>query len=468
MYPDDQINTLAGEDTYALSDFRAFRANVVAKSSFTCTPIPFADSREWYFENGILRHRSGGFFKLAGLRVQARTHELDGQEQLIILQPETAINGFLLRQRDDGCEILFQGRVEPGNIDAMQLAPTVQSTEANYKRVHGGGPTAFLEWFVTAHDAPALYDELQSEEATRYYGKYNRNVVIDVSRQPDQPLPENFRWYGIDAIRSFAVADNVLNTDARSVLAGLDWRFLAEGGRPFARHPAGSFGARLARSHDAGADLDDASDVEVLAWLTRLRVRSSPRHTVLPLDALSNWNTGADVIEERTREHGFCARQYAVHAEGREVAAWDQPLIDSDGVGRLVLAMQERAGVLRVLVKASHEIGFLEGVQCGASVTIVPGEAPAASDPVEEALLAAIDDSNRVQVLHRCRQSEEGGRFYHDENDYEIVELDSSLRVPDSPFYRWMTLAQVRRLISIPGTFSMEFRGVLALLLHYV
>ena len=131
-----------------LAEFRRWRAEVVEKSGFARRPIPFAASREWSFVDGILRHRSGGFFALAGLAVRARTQEVDGQQQLAILQPETAINGFLLRRRQGRTELLFQGRVEPGNIESMQLAPTVQSTEANYQRVHGGDPTAFLEWFT--------------------------------------------------------------------------------------------------------------------------------------------------------------------------------------------------------------------------------------------------------------------------------------------------------------------------------
>ena len=35
-------------------------------------------------------------------------------------------------------------------------------------------------------------------------------------------------------------------------------------------------------------------------------------------------------------------------------------------------------------------------------------------------------------------------------------------------FYRWLTVAQIRRLIPVPGVFSIEFRSAAALLLHYV
>lgn len=460
--------TIESAGSTAVADFRAWRAGLVGDSRFTCTPIDFAESAEWALVDGILRHRTRGFFSLAGLAVTARTPELDGQEQLIILQPETAINGFLLRRTEHGGEILFQGRVEPGNVDVLQLAPTVQSTEANYKRMHGGRPTAFLGWFLPDTPAQSVYDELQSEEATRYYGKYNRNVVMDVSGHADPELPPAFRWFDVRAIAAFAVTSNVLNTDARSVLSGLDWSLLAGAPGPFAGHAAGSFGAALRASWRAERGADAQEDAALLAWLTRLRVRSSPRHRVMPLAALANWIVDDGEIRERDAERGFRARQFRVRAEGREVSGWDQPLIDSRGAGRLTLVGQERGGVLRFLVKASHEIGFLEGVQLGASITVVPGESPSPSDPVEVELVERIDRGDGCALLHRCRQSEEGGRFYRDENDYEIALLDPDIELAAGELYRWLTLAQVRRLIRVPGVFSMEFRGVFALLLHYL
>jgi oxidase EvaA len=143
-------------------------------------------------------------------------------------------------------------------------------------------------------------------------------------------------------------------------------------------------------------------------------------------------------------------------------------LIASSGPGRLSLVFQERDGVLRVLAQASYEIGFLEGAQLSTSICIPPGSPVRHDDPIEEALVGLIAEGKRAFLLHRCRQSEEGGRFYQEENDYEIVWLDPSVQLPSSDDYRWMTLGQIRDLIRIPGIFSIEFRGVLALLLSYL
>ena len=33
---------------------------------------------------------------------------------------------------------LLQAKVEPGNINKIQISPTVQATRSNYLRIHGG------------------------------------------------------------------------------------------------------------------------------------------------------------------------------------------------------------------------------------------------------------------------------------------------------------------------------------------
>jgi oxidase EvaA len=444
----------------ALEDFLAWRTETLAESGFECRPIPFAESTHWVFEDGMLAHRTRGWFSIAGLAARARAPALDGAEQLIILQRQIALNAFLIRRTPAGAEVLFQGRVEPGNVDGMQLAPTVQSTPSNYQRLHGGAATPFVELFLEPDARETVLDELQSEEATRYLGKYNRNTVRCVRDPP--PVPRGFRWYGLAALRRFVVSSNVLNTDARSVLAAVDWRELAAESGPFAGHPAGSVGAALRASYDA----PPAGALEVVRWLSRHRAHAGLVARVVPLEALRGWRVEPDGIREIRPRLGFEARQFRVHARGREVAAWDQPLIDSRTVGRLSLVCQERGGLLRLLVKASHEIGFLEGVQLSASVSIPPGSAPG-DDPVERRLIEIIDGGG-AEVLHRCRQSEEGGRFYRDENDYEVVWLDPSLEVPLSDGYRWLTLSEVRALMRISGMFSIELRGVLALILAWL
>lgn len=438
---------------------------MVRTSAFSCVPLPFDQSREWRFEDGILRHMSGGFFAVAGLVTEARCAALDRKEQLILLQPQSSIIGFLMRRAAGRRELLFQGRVEPGNVGVMQLAPTVQSTEANYKQLHGGGPTPFIEWFTKRHVGRVIIDELQSEEGTRYYGKSNRNVVIEVPADVELELAPNFRWYSVETLRPLAASSNVINTDARSVLASVQWDELADEDGPFAHHEPGSYGAALRESYVSNGD---QSIVETLRWLMQLRVRCSLRSRVLPVHALDNWTIDRDAIREKRRDAGFAVRHFTIVARGREVPSWDQPLVDSGGPGRIVLVSQQRCGVLRFLLKASHEIGFLEGVQLSASVCVQPGQDTSRGCPLERELVRRVAELNGATVHAECHQSEEGGRFYQDENCYQIVELDEDVSLSDSDDHRWLTLGQIRQLICMPGVLAIELRGALAILLSWL
>ena len=78
-----------------VEDFRGWQAQTVTDNAFECTPIDLQESREWHLDNGFWRHRTGNWFLLAGVEAEARDRRLDGKQQLIIVQRQVAINGFL-------------------------------------------------------------------------------------------------------------------------------------------------------------------------------------------------------------------------------------------------------------------------------------------------------------------------------------------------------------------------------------
>ncbi len=101
--------------------------------------VPFAELDGWAFDErtGDLRHRSGGFFAVHGLRVSSDFGPVPAWEQPIIDQPEIGILGIALRDFDGIPHLLMQAKSEPGNVNGVQLSPTVQATKSNYMRVHG-------------------------------------------------------------------------------------------------------------------------------------------------------------------------------------------------------------------------------------------------------------------------------------------------------------------------------------------
>ena len=68
---------------------------------------------------------------------------------------------------------LVQLKVEPGNINYIQLSPTIQATRSNFLAAHGGKSVPFLEYFRYGNKgekSKILVDQLQSEQGSRFLG----------------------------------------------------------------------------------------------------------------------------------------------------------------------------------------------------------------------------------------------------------------------------------------------------------
>jgi len=416
-------------------------------ASFSVQGIPLAGSEEWHLQAGHLVHRSGGFFKVIGLRWDSPDGSI--QEQPFLDQREIGTLGFLLK-RDDGVNsVLLQAKAEPGNVGLHQVAPTCQATYSNANRKHGGDYPPFVDYF-TPDGGGVIYDLRQSEQGTRFYEKLNRNVLAQANG--DFTPPPSHRWYPVDDVLELLNTDYLVNTDARSVLVCSPWEVLL-GRRPFSKYPDG-FGAELmdsyrtASMHKGYGDLVD--ELRSMRDLTK-----SP--DVVELGDLDGWRIAEDGVEPVSDAGGpYRVRQIKVHAQGREVPRWDQPIIDSVSEGKVVLVCGRINGVLHFLFRASREPGLVNKVELTPTVVVEPGASEESIPP---------DFMNGV-VRAKCLQSEEGGRFYKDSNLYCIIDAGDACKAPHGHY--WLTLLDIRRLLDGEGWLTNEARSALSLLLPFM
>ena len=429
--------------------------------------IPWDRSQEWEFDVRALRHASGGFFSVVGVSARLGGRAEPAWDQPLIHQPEIGILGFLVRSNGAGPELLVQAKPEPGNIGLVQAAPSVQATESNYRRRHHGKATPHLDYFTGKAGARVLADCLQSEQGTRFLGKYNRNMIVQV---PPQGPPEGgaaHRWASVPEVLELTGRDFCINTDARSVLVGGPWAALAPGGRPFHRwRGRGGLGEDLLRSYEAG---EDACALPLAAILDRLegwRASIDLVVEVVGLRDLAGWETTGAAIR-REDGGGFEVRHYEVGTTEREVPHWDQPLVASETEGRCVLFAQERRGVLHFLFNARAEIGFREKCQYGPTLQdigsdpLIPSGLREQADRLE-ALLAL------TEPLASGLHSDEGGRFFRCVARYGIHRLDPGVEIDPGSNLAWMTLGQTESLLRRPGIFSNEARSILSMLLAWL
>ncbi|MFZ3597759.1 NDP-hexose 2,3-dehydratase family protein [Streptomyces sp. BH104] len=398
--------------------------------------IPFAELDNWSFDpdTGNLGHSSGRFFTIEGLHVAGPDHTW---QQPIIVQPEIGILGILAKEFDGVLHFLMQAKMEPGNPNLVQLSPTVQATRSNYTQAHGGAAVKYLEHFLEPARERVLTDVLQSEHGSWFYRKRNRNMIVEVGADVDVPVDDAFRWLTLGQLAALLRLDNVVNMDARTVLASAPCR------------PGGP----LALSSDAG----------LLAWFTGERARHDVRVRRMPLRDISGWRVGEDAVS-RPDGRFFDVVAVRVEGAGREVAGWSQPIIEPVRPGVVGFALRVFDGVPHVLVHARVEGGLLDTAELAPTVQCVPENYPAGAGP-RPPFLDALLDAPPERVLYATVHSEEGGRFRNAESRYLIVETDES-RTPAQapPGYHWATPGQLNRLAGHSRYLNVQARTLLAVL----
>ncbi len=432
-----------------------------AASPFSVEPIPLECVDGWSFEEstGNLVHKSGKFFRVEGIRVETNAGPVARWEQPIIDQPEIGILGIVAKEFDGVLHFLMQAKMEPGNPSPVQLTPTVQATRSNYTQVHQGSRPRYVEYFLDLTRSTRLVDQLQFEQASAFLGKRNRNMVVLAAG--DVPVFDNYRWLTMGQVKQLLRIPNLVSMEARTVLSCIP--LVANGwdsaSAPAA--PAGDFGMALFESMlECGQAMH--GDDEVLSWLADLRCRYELRIERVPLRTVDAWSRDHFAIAHDGGQY-FSVVGVRVEATSREVARWDQPLVKSVEKGLIGFLIKRINGVLHFLIQAKVEPGNVDILSVGPTVQCVLG-AECISDPASWPPLAdLVVGAPAERVRYSCTQAEEGGRFYHVENDYRVVELPADENPQLSDGYCWVTLRQLNDLLR-HGHVNIEARNLLGCL----
>ena len=133
--------------------------------------IPISELEDWSYRDDRIRHDSGKFFSIDGIRISTNYRNVPTWDQPIINQPEIGFLGFITKKINGVLHFLAQAKIEPGNLNVVQLSPTLQATRSNFMRVHGGAIPNYLEYFTGEKKVAVLIDQLQSEQGARFLHK---------------------------------------------------------------------------------------------------------------------------------------------------------------------------------------------------------------------------------------------------------------------------------------------------------
>jgi len=196
-----------------------------AKREMIAEEIPIKDTRTWFTneKTGNIHHDSGKFFSIVGMKASSKHREVEGWCQPILKQPEIGILGIVAKKFDGVLHFLMQAKDEPGNIEGVQVSPTLQATKSNYTRVHKGKLPLFFDLFseIQSGKRKILYKKLQSEEGGRFLQKHNLNVVIELGEKENIEYSENFIWMTMYQLKRLMEYEDIVNSCARSIIACL-------------------------------------------------------------------------------------------------------------------------------------------------------------------------------------------------------------------------------------------------------
>ncbi len=460
---------------YSTEELKEWLAQLNTSKIFEVTHLPLAELKKWTTNEwtGDLCHESGRFFSIRGLSVTTNRGPIPKWTQPIIHQPEIGVLGLITKKINGILYFLIQAKAEPGNINTYQLSPTVQATRSNYSGVHGGKAIPYLNYFLHDNNGATLIDQLQSEQGARFFKKRNRNIIVRVADDEELDMLPGFRWMTLGQIKQFMLLDNTVNMDTHSIISSISYDpeektshedVVADdlqdciNSWPLATAPAGDTQIKLMLSSHGNSYSLHSLD-ELLRIIARQKFNHDLEARLIPLNEVKHWRrTTTEIVHEDAQF--FAVKGVRVATNNREIATWDQPIIEQVDPGIVGFILQEIEGTLHFLVQLKGESGSMDLLEIAPTVQCITGSYQQGTEPP---YVAEISSANKTDIVVDAMQSEEGGRFFREENR-NIVIIANDFQTQESDNYLWMNLRQLKLLVKFNNFLNVEARSLLSIL----
>lgn len=418
--------------------------------------------RNWTFNERNISHETGKFFSIDCINIKTNWGNVTEWEQPIINQPEIGFLGFITKEFNGILHFLVQAKIEPGNVNSVQLSPTLQATRSNYTQVHKGNKPKYLEYFQHAKPQQILLDQLQSEQGARFLRKRNRNIIIKI--EEDIQLFDNFVWLTLGQLKTLMNYDNLVNMDTRTVISGI----------PFGTYDAtvidffNSFSTNKQTDKQQATFLksalskgDEINSIEnIISFITSIKSNYDLDICTKALSNIKSWLIKPDEIVHETGKY-FKVIAVDVEIGNREVVNWSQPMVEPAQEGLCAFVCKEINGVLHFAVQAKLECGNHDIIELAPTVQCLTGnyrETKENTLPFLDYVLSA----NATQIIYDSLQSEEGGRFYREQNRNMIIIANDEIADELPEKFIWMTLNQLFTFLKFNNYLNIQARSLIA------
>lgn len=433
--------------------------------------IPISELRGWSYRDDRIRHNSGKFFSIDGIHIRTNYRNTPEWDQPIINQPEIGFLGFIVKKFNGVLHFLLQAKIEPGNLNIVQLSPTLQATRSNYTRVHGGKAPTYLEYFNGEKDVLILVDQLQSEQGARFLHKRNRNIIVEVGEDEEMEVKEGYIWASLGQIKELLRYPNVVNMDSRTVISCINFGSYSE-------HSLRLLDAvkRMNGIHSSKPDsflysvlsgdnhLNELQDI--IQWITSLKFKYELDVTPIGISEMKNWIYDGDTIHHESGKY-FDVMGCRVEIGNREVVSWDQPMVRSAQEGLMGFIVKKINGIYHFLVQAKLESGNFDIVEMAPTVQCLTGNYRKGKNEYTIPYLEQILNAPKDKIWYSSYQSEEGGRFFQEQNLNIIVEVGEEFPIEVEENYCWLTLNQMLSFVTYNNYLNIAARSLLSAISFY-
>ena len=205
-----------GAELFTFEKIISWFTNLKMHASLEVNKCNLNEIDDWIINDDCVSHTSGKYFEVLGVKCKVGNREMSEWYQPIIRQREEGIIGFLVKEINGVLHLLVQAKMEAGNFDILEMAPTVQCITGSYSNPEYN--VEYLDFFLN-NKSYLHYDVLQSEEGGRFFQEQNRNIVIEIEKDQLLNVHPNFIWMTFRQVKEFIKFNNYFNIEARSLLA---------------------------------------------------------------------------------------------------------------------------------------------------------------------------------------------------------------------------------------------------------
>ena len=378
--------------------------------------IKLKDIDKWKIDNSKIYHKTKKFFKIVGIKVLTNFNKKNWDQPMIV-QNEVGILGIIKNTKTN--KYLLQSKVEPGNINKLQLAPTVQATKSNYSRVHGGKKVPYINYFLKSKKT---IPSLQSEQGFRYLNKFNSNILLKTSKFIE--IKPEFYWFNKNEIKELIKIRNIINMDTLSVFS--------------------SFMTKVKKDYPIN------SIRKIYDWVKINNKKFFMKTKIVDLIKLKDWTYNSTKIEHKKKKH-FSIIGINASTNKREIKNWSQPIIKGKEMAFAGFIKAKFNNIEHYLCRYILKPGLKSGViSCTVNTSDINNYSKNHTLNINEKYFIKkyfFSQYSKKNIIYDNTLSDEGGRFYQCQIRYMISKLlyPDSIKIPNN--YIWISHNQIVDMI---------------------